>query len=195
MIAQPVRKQKMTVEEYLAFEGKSEVRHEFYNGEVYAMAGTTITHNLLVDNVKEIIKHQLRPRGCQVFSENIKVEVFRDTYLPYPDIIATWNPFDLRGDNNIVRQPRLIIEVLSKSTENHDRSFKWQRYRKMPSLWYYMLVDQYSMTVELFSRIEETAEWINSMYESSEDVRRSGFAKTERRIIGRCDLQRHRVNT
>lgn len=162
--------QKLTVEEYLALEEKSEVRHEFYNGETYAMAGTTTAHNLLVDNVKDILKRQLRPRGCQVYSENIKVEVIRGIYLPYPDVVATCHPFDQRPDQYVIRQPRLLIEVLSKSTAYHDRGFKWQRYRKMSSLWYYMLVDQYSTTVELYSRIEETDEWINTIYEKPEDV-------------------------
>ncbi len=161
---------RYTVEEYLALEERSEVRHEFYNGEVYAMAGTTTAHNLLIDNVKDILKPQVRPRGCQVYSENIKVEVIRTIYLPYPDIIVTCHPFDQRPDQYIIRQPRLLVEVLSKSTARNDRGFKWQRYRKMPSLWYYMLVDQYSMTVELFSRIEETPEWINTIYESTDDV-------------------------
>ena len=161
---------RYTVEEYLALEERSEVRHEFYNGEIYAMAGTTTAHNLLIDNVKDILKPQVRPRGCQVYSENIKVEVIRTIYLPYPDIIVTCHPFDQRPDQYIIRQPRLLVEVLSKSTARNDRGFKWQRYRKMPSLWYYMLVDQYSMTVELFSRIEETPEWINTIYESTDDV-------------------------
>lgn len=167
-IAGPPR--KLTVEEYLDLEEKSEVRHEFYNGEIYAMAGTTTAHNLLIDNVKDVLKPQVRPRGCQVYSENIKVEVIRTSYLPYPDIIVTCHPFDLRRDNLIIRQPRLLVEVLSKSTAHVDRGFKWLRYRKMPSLWYYMLVDQYTTTVELFSRVEELDEWINTVYETLEDV-------------------------
>lgn len=60
--------------------------------------------------------------------------------------------------------------MLSKSSEDRDRGKKWYDYRKMPSLWYYMLVDQYSITVELFSRIEETDEWINTIYESPDDI-------------------------
>lgn len=170
MLAEQPKTRKLSVEEYLQLEAKSEIRHEFYNGRMYAMAGGTTAHNLLIDNVKDILKPQVRPRGCQIYSENVKVEVIRGVYLPYPDVIVTCHPFDMRGDNVIIRQPRLLVEVLSTSTANHDRSFKWQRYRKMPSLWYYMLVDQYSTTVELFSRIEETAEWINTLYETLDDV-------------------------
>ncbi len=160
----------MTVEDYLIREEKSEIRHEFYNGQVYAMAGGTVNHNRLIDTVKDGLKGQVRKRGCQVFSENMKVDVMQRVYMPYPDVVVTCHPFDLRGDNTVVRQPRLLIEVLSKSTASHDRGFKWLRYRRMPSLWYYMLIDQYTMTVELFSQIEETDEWINTIYEHPNDI-------------------------
>jgi Uma2 family endonuclease len=170
MLARQHQTHKLTINEYLALEEKSEVRHEFYNGEVYAMAGGTLNHNLLIDSVKDCIKAQIKGKNCRILSENMKVEVIRDIYLPYPDLVITCHPFDLRGDDVIIRQPCLIVEVLSKSTARNDRGFKWQRYRKMPSLWYYMLVDQYSTTVELFSRIEETTEWINTIYENLDDV-------------------------
>lgn len=171
MLAEPKKQsRRYPLEEYLALEEKSEVRHEFYNGEIYEMAGETVNHNLLIDSVKDILKAQLKGKGCRVLSENMKMEVIQGIYFPYPDLVLTCHPFDLRGDNIIIRQPRLLVEVLSKSTAHHNRGFKWQRYRKMPSLRYYMLVDQYSTTVELFSRIEETAEWINTLYESLDDT-------------------------
>lgn len=169
MIAEQPRR-RYTIEEYLNFEEKSEVRHEFYDGEVYAMAGTTTAHNRLTRRIANLIENMPSLKKCGIFSENLKVEVTRGSYYPYPDIVLTCHPFDLRGDNLIIRQPRLLVEVLSKSTAQHDRGFKWPLYRKMPSLWYYMLVDQYATTVELFSRIEETQEWINTIYETTEDV-------------------------
>lgn len=170
MLAQPHTTHKLTLEEYLRMEEKSDVRHEFYDGEVYAIAGGTLNHNLLIDSVKDILKAQLKGSGCRVLSENMKVDVGTGSHMPYPDVVLTCHPFDLRGNNLIIRQPRLIVEVLSKSTEKKDRGLKWHDYRKMPSLWYYMLVDQYTTTVELFSRIEETPEWINTLYENPGDV-------------------------
>ena len=163
-------RRKYTIEEYLAFEEKSEVRHEFYNGDVYAMAGGTINHNRLTRRVANLLDAQPSLKTCGVFSENMKVDVRDGRHMPYPDVVVTCHPFDLRGSNLIIRQPRLLIEVLSKSTAHKDRGDKWRYYRKMPSLWYYMLVDQYATTVELFSRIEQTDEWINSIYEAPEDV-------------------------
>ncbi|QJD80513.1 Uma2 family endonuclease [Spirosoma rhododendri] len=170
MLAADPNHTPMTIDEYLLREEKSEVRHEFYDGHVYAMAGDTVNHNRLIDNAKDSLKSQVRKRGCQVFFENMKVDVMQGVYMPYPDVVLTCHPFDLRGDDTVVRQPRLLIEVLSKSTASQDRGFKWLRYRRMLSLWYYMLIDQYSTTVELFSRVEETDEWINTVYEHLNDV-------------------------
>lgn len=167
---QTAHRLKLTFDEYLRFEEKSEGRHEFDHGTVYAMAGGTINHNLLIDNIKDLLKPDVRKRGCNIFSENIKVEVVRGESMTYPDVVVTCHPFDLRGDNRIIRQPRLLVEVLSTSTAHLDRGLKWQRYRKIPSLWYYMLVEQYAPVVELFSRIEETDEWINTLYEAPGDA-------------------------
>lgn len=161
---------KLTVEEYLQLEEKSEVRHEFYDGETYAMAGGTINHNRLTRRVANLLENQPSLKKCGVFSENMKVDVREGRHMPYPDVIVTCHPFDLRGNNLIIRQPRMLIEVLAKSTAHIEWGDKWRDYRKMSSLWYYMLVDQYATTVELFSRIEETNEWVNTIYESNDDV-------------------------
>ena len=89
-------------------------------------------------------------------TENVRVEVLKDDSYRYPDVVVACHPFDLRGNDQLIRQPRLIVEVLSTSTEKADRGSKWQRYRKIPSLIYYLLVDQYKVPVDLFSRIEDT---------------------------------------
>lgn len=166
----PEQSLKLTYPEYKTLDESSETRFEFDAGQVYAMAGGTVNHNTLVGNVQGILKPQIRKQGCRTFTENVKVEVLKGTSYRYPDVVVACHPFDLRGDNQLIRQPRLIVEVLSKSTEKADRGVKWQRYRKVPSLIYYLLVDQYKVTVELFSRIEETDDWINTLYESLDDL-------------------------
>ena len=133
------------------------------------MAGGTVNHNTLVRRVANLLESRPSLKKCGIFSENMKVDVQAGLYMPYPDVVLTCHPFDLRGRNLVIRQPRLLVEVLSKSTAHIDRGFKWLHYRKMPSLWYYMLIDQYSMTVELFSRINDTNEWINTVYETADD--------------------------
>ncbi len=142
---------RFTVSEYFALEETSEFRHEFYQGEVFAMAGTSLNHNDIVDNTKRIIKDTFSPKGCRTFSESVKLEVIKDVYYPYPDIILTCHPDDVQA-RFVVKQPTLIVEVLSASTTDHDRSFKWQQYQRMPSLMHYLLISQYDFHVELYSR-------------------------------------------
>ncbi len=86
---QPRSSYRYTIDEYLTLEEKSEVRHEFYNGELYAIAGGTVNHNLLIDNVKDQLKGQTKAKGCRVFTENMKVDVLSGMYMPYPDVVLT----------------------------------------------------------------------------------------------------------
>ena len=160
----------LTYPEYKKLEESSETRFEFETGQVYAMAGGTLNHNTLIGNLQTVLRPSLKSQNCRVFTENVKVEVSKNEAYRYPDVVAACHPFDLRGTNQLIRRPRLIVEVLSNSTEKADRGVKWQRYRKIPSLIYYLLVDQYKVTVELFSRIEETEDWINTIYENLDDV-------------------------
>jgi Uma2 family endonuclease len=169
MLANSFASPRMTVEEYLRFEEQSEERHEYYDGEVVDMAGTTFNHNILVDSVKDLLKPHIRGQGCQIFSENIKVASSESSFT-YPDIVVTCHPFDLRGGGLIVRAPRLIVEILSKSTASKDRGIKWRQYRKMPSLWYYVLVEQYTMAVDVFSRIEQTDVWAQETFELPDEI-------------------------
>lgn len=162
----------LTVARYLELEESSEVKHEFYRGQmrvVADMAGTTLQHNRLVRRVANLIEGQPATRRCGVFTENIKVEVVRDEYLPYPDVIFTCHPFDLQS-RLIIRQPSLLVEVLSDSSEKKDRGFKWLQYKTMPSLLYYLLVDQYVTSIELFSRVETTDIWTYQTFENTDDV-------------------------
>ena len=161
---------KVTYPEYETLEAQSEVRHEFEAGQVFAMAGGTLNHNRLSRRLANLLEAHTALKKCWVFTENVKVEVLKGTSYRYPDVVVACHPFDLRGNNQLIRQPRLIVEVLSKSTEKADRGVKWQRYRKIPPLIYYLLVDQYKVTVELISRIEETEVWTITVYESLDDV-------------------------
>lgn len=164
-----VSKQFFTVEEYFKLEEASEVRHEFYKGRMYAMAGSTLRHNRLVRKIAALIESQPSNSRCGVFTESVKVEVIKDAYYPYPDVTLTCHPFDLQSQY-IIRQPNLIVEVLSKSSVATDRGFKWQEYQKMPPLLYYLLVDQVKMAVELFARVEHTEQWTYQAFYKPEDV-------------------------
>ncbi|WP_266362959.1 Uma2 family endonuclease [Tellurirhabdus rosea] len=140
-----------TVQEYFELEKTSELRHEFYRGEIFAMAGATLNHNEIVQNMTFALRDHFRPKGCRVFSESVKLEVIRDVYYPYPDIMLTCHPDDLRAQY-VVKHPGLIVEVLSDSTADHDRGFKWQNYQRIPSLKHYLLIFQNEYRAELYSR-------------------------------------------
>ena len=164
----PIR-QRLTYNEYVALEDQSETRYEFHDGEVVAMAGTTLRHNRLVDNAKDALKKTFRPKGCDVFSESVKVEIYQTRYYVYPDVVLTCHPFD-KQSQYIIRQPSLIVEVLSKSTASDDRGDKWKACKKSPSLLYYVLVEQHIQSVEVYSRIEHTEVWTYQTFEKETDV-------------------------
>nr|WP_295931225.1 Uma2 family endonuclease [uncultured Dyadobacter sp.] len=163
-----IAEQRYTVEEYFEMEEKSEIRHEFYDGEVFAMAGTTLNHNDIVDNVRSAFKGFFRPKGCRIFSENVKVKV-SDIYYPYPDVVVTCSATDIAG-TYIIKHPSILVEVLSKTSATYDRGFKLRRYKSIASLQYYMLVSQNEFYVELYSRSEETDIWLYRTFENADDV-------------------------
>ena len=102
---------KYTIEEYLELEEKSDLRHEYYDGEIFAMAGTTMNHNRIVGRLRSFLEGIFLPKGCDVFAENVKVEVIKNFYYPYPDVILTCAPDDISG-TYIVRHPSILVEVL-----------------------------------------------------------------------------------
>ncbi|TDE12011.1 Uma2 family endonuclease [Dyadobacter psychrotolerans] len=162
-----IAEQKYSLEEYLEMEEKSEIRHEYYDGEIFAMAGTTMNHNDIVGNVRTLFKEIFRPKGCRVFAENVKVEAIANFYYPYPDVVVTCAPDDISG-TYIVRHPGILVEVLSKSSATYDREFKLRRYKEIPSLNYYMLFSQYECYVELYTRTAQEGIWTYQSFESME---------------------------
>jgi Uma2 family endonuclease len=164
-----VAERKYTVTEFLEMEEKSEIRHEYYDGEIFAMAGTTMNHNDIVDNVRTFLKEIFRPKGCRIFAENIKVEAIENFYYPYPDVIVTCAPEDING-TYIVKHPGILVEVLSKSSANYDRGFKLRRYQEIASLQYYILVAQYEFYVEVYTRTDQPGVWTYQAFDKPEAV-------------------------
>ncbi len=154
--------------EFLEFEKHSEIRYEFFNGEVFAMAGTSITHNLLVDRIKDLIKARFSPQGCYTLTESVKLQAIKDYYYPYPDVMLTCHELD-KQERYIIKNPSLIVEVLSKSTADTDKTFKWQRYKKILSLQHYLLVSQYEVLVEVFSRTDHPETWLYQSFDQLAD--------------------------
>ena len=158
MNTQPSQR-RYTVEEYFALEEQSDIRHEYYHGEVFpmdgpeAMAGATLAHNTIKQNGVMALRQGLRGSGCRVFDENVRLNIADDEHFTYPDILVTCHPAD-RTEIRLVRHPSVILEVLSSGTAARDRGWKFQQYQLLPSLQQYVLISQIRVLVESFVRTD-----------------------------------------
>jgi Uma2 family endonuclease len=160
----------MTFEEYMVCEELNEIRHEFYKGEVFAMAGASKVHNIIIMNFSSFWNKQIRKRGCHLYAENVKLELIKNQYYVYPDLMMTCTSFDLQA-KLIVKSPSLIIEVLSPSTSQYDRTIKMNYYLKLPSLQYYLLVDSEKQFVECWERAsEDGVKWTYTRYSEAAEI-------------------------
>ncbi|ALD21736.1 Uma2 family endonuclease [Hymenobacter sp. DG25A] len=148
---------RYTLEEYQALEEVSEQRHEFFEGEVYGMSGATPRHNLIAQNCAFALRQAVRGKGCRVFLEGVQLAVQAGHYHTYPDVMVTCDADDLAAERTM-HHPVLIIEILSPSTADHDRSWKFNQYKQLSSLQHYLLVSQHTCLVEWFRR-EESGVW------------------------------------
>jgi Uma2 family endonuclease len=155
---------------YLQNEQSETVRHEYVAGEVFAMAGASKRHGTLALNMAITLRQHLRGKSCGVWMADMKVRVKADSAYYYPDVVATSNPADLSPDSpkDFLAAPKLVIEVLSDSTEPVDRREKLLSYRRLPSLIEYVLIDQNKAWVEVFRRTP--AGWTQDIYEAGEVV-------------------------
>ncbi|GCL51489.1 hypothetical protein NIES3804_30690 [Microcystis aeruginosa NIES-3804] len=153
----------LTPEEYLQFEETSLIKHEYIDGQVYAMAGTTDTHNIIGLNFTFIIRNHLRGSDCRVYFADVKVRLEKRNHFYYPDIIVTCDNRD-RETATYKSFPKLIVEVLSDSTEAFDRGDKFNNYQTLESLEEYVLVNSKHQRVETFRRGEQGL-WILQTYQ------------------------------
>jgi Uma2 family endonuclease len=151
-------KPRFTPEEYLALERQVEGRNEYLNGEIFAMTGASRRHNIVTGNIFAALHAQTRKGGtCEVFASDMRVRVL-DLYT-YPDVVVACDkPRFEDGELDTLLNPVLIVEVLSKSTENYDRGTKFAQYRTLPSLSEYLVLAQDRVHVEHF--IREADRWV-----------------------------------
>ena len=151
MATQP--QQRLSPAQYLDLERQATGRSEFYDGEVFAMAGASERHNLIVSNLVVCLGVQLRGRPCRVYANDLRLKVSATGLYTYPDVIALCSEprFDDEQRDTLLN-PDLIIEVLSESTEGYDRGEKFAHYRKLESLTDYLLVAQQQPRVEHYTR-------------------------------------------
>lgn len=144
-------KRYLSVQEYLALEDVAEYKSEYYQGEIFAMAGNSLNHNQIAGNVYSQFLQRQDKHGCRITMSDLKLWVEEIDLFTYPDLMVICNkPQFYPGRTDIILNPLIIIEVLSKSTEAYDRGKKFKFYRSLPSFQEYILIDQYSVHVDQF---------------------------------------------
>jgi len=165
-----LRKTFITAEEYFEIEEAAEYKSEYYHGEMFAMSGALVNHNLIAMNVSAGLHNLLKDSDCFVFPSDIRVELDRARHYAYPDVSVVCG--DIRcadGRKDTIVNPVLIIEVLSESTQEYDRGLKFKAYQNIPSLKEYILIDQYSCCVEHFFK-DAAGGWLSEKYDKPEDT-------------------------
>lgn len=152
-------KSDVTEDEYLDFETTAERKHEYVNGRIYAMAGGDPVHSLLSANVIVALGVALRDRPCTVHTSDLRVNVQATTLFTYPDVTVVCGQIDRHPKSRTtIRNPVVVVEVLSPSTEAWDRGGKFAHYQKLPSLQEYVMVSQEGRRLERYRRLD-TGEW------------------------------------
>ena len=151
MATNPNYPHKWTVEEYLAYEEESGIRHEYIDGEIYAMTGGTPDHSGIAANGVGELRSQLRGKPCRVFTSDLKVKVSEIKYL-YPDFSVICGDIQFADEKQImVTNPILVAEVVSDSSEKYDKITENEYYRSLSSLVYYLIIDQSRVHIQLYT--------------------------------------------
>lgn len=162
MEAHATTRSRHTFEEYLQLEADTGCKHEYHAGQVYAMSGGTIEHATIGGNIFALLRAELRKKGnsCRVLNGDAKVYIATQDVYVYPDAMVICGGIEPSDqETNAVTNPTLVVEVLSKSTADYDRGDKFHRYRQLPSLQEYVLIEQDKAVVETFSKQAESGLW------------------------------------
>ncbi len=166
MIAVP--RPQMTIEAYLDWEPRQELRYEFVSGKVLAMTGGTLAHNDIAVNLLIALRPHLRAQGCRINIADAKVTVTPTIYR-YPDLVVTCDERD-KAALNAIQYPKLIVEVLSPGTETLDRGDKLKEYCSVPSLEEYVLINSAQVSVEIYRRGEGRF-WLYTAYQTGDLIK------------------------
>jgi len=167
---QPQPKNFIVPDEYLRLEREANTKSEYWNGEIYAMAGASEAHNAIVVNLVLGLGPQVRVKACRIYSSDMRVKVHATGLYTYPDIVIVCGrpQFEDRQQDTLLN-PTLIIEVLSRSTAAYDRTTKFDHYRTLESLTDYVLVAQSQPMVQHYARRPD-GKWLLSDYRTLDAV-------------------------
>lgn len=169
-MVEPARRISLSYDDYLALERETELRHEYLDGEAWAMAGGTIRHADIGGTLFAWLWNALRGQPCRPHNSDLKIRVPATGLTTYPDASVICGPAVVQpGFADAAINPVLLAEVLSDSTESWDRGGKFAHYRRLPTLHHYLLVSQEPRRVELFTRGDDD-EWMLKEYGPGETV-------------------------
>ena len=176
-------KKNFTAEEYLEFENASEEKHEYYQGEIFAMSGAKMPHNIIAGNLYFGLRKRLQGKSYQPFNSDQRIFIPDNSLFTYPDISIVCDDIITKNNDewNIVN-PSAIIEVLSSSTKSYDRGEKFKLYRDIKTLREYILVDSETISIEAF-RINDNDHWELEEYKKAEDSLRIKTVQLEVPLI------------
>ena len=154
-MVRPETLHQYTYADYLAHEAASNVKHEYLDGEIYAMAGGSPEHAELSVAISSTLRAQLREKPCRVFSSDLRVRVAATGLATYPDVTVVCGPLEVDdAGRETILNPKVLVEVLSDSTERYDRGEKFEHYKRIPTFDEYVLVSQKEPRVEVWRRNE-----------------------------------------
>lgn len=168
MIAISSHSPKLTPSEYFAWEEQQLCRHEYINGEVYAMSGGTQNHSRIALKVAALLDSHLSNGNCRVFNSDCRVNLLGTNDYTYPDASVSCDPRD-KTTIQYITYPSLIVEVLSESTEAYDRGNKFFRYRQNPQLQDYVLVNSREIAIDLYHKCSD-GRWEIINYRAGDEV-------------------------
>ncbi|MGA8514300.1 MAG: Uma2 family endonuclease [Burkholderiaceae bacterium] len=161
MNAALVKPPLMSAHEYFMWEADQSERHDFYHGEVFAMAGGSDEHNTASLNVASALKSHLRGTPCRVFMSDMRLELAVNSHYSYPDIFVTCDPRDATAQaSHLKKYPKLVVEVLSPTTSEYDQGRKFEQYRKIASLDEVLFIDPERRSIELYQRTKQERQWL-----------------------------------
>jgi Uma2 family endonuclease len=166
MTAQP--KHIYSIEEYLDIERAGPLKHEYYRGEIFALAGSSEAHNLILTNILMSLGIQLRKRPCKVYPSDMRLKIPKTKLYTYPDVSIVCGPpnFDDSKQDTLLN-PIVVVEILSPSTESYDRGKKFQNYRTVTSLQEYLLVSQDDYHIEHYTN-QNDGNWLLATYDGKD---------------------------
>ncbi len=159
MVAQPSQPRSMTVDEWRELEEHSEIKHEYIDGQIYAMAGGTLAHSFVAVNVLALLSRAFEEGPCRVYTSDAASRLSPTRYT-YPNVVVTCDERDRpTTKQREVQAPRVVIEVSSESTERYDRGRKFGYYRACPTVQEYVLVNTEYQLVEVYRRTPKVWEY------------------------------------